>query len=316
MLLTFGDAGGIALTAAGQTTLTVGFPGSVDALLSELVLIVGQKPATANGGTITDPSGWTQRVASLAQGGYGATLGASTGNTNLWMYSKDAPSASDPETALAVTLGDTDIAWGVILRLDKSEPGAVTWVGQATGENTAGNISHTFAATNLTAGDLILHAMTVSTAISTPLAFLGWQLTQTGSTFGTGNELGEADNPAGNQLGGGFSWHPVLSGSGTGTVAMAATYDGLSTNALGACGLLRARFVSSVAQSAYRFGLDDGNEAGHTFAAAENTPVTVATATRRLLRVQLNEVAGIDSTSAYRLQYRRTDEGPTEWRDI
>lgn len=71
-----------------------------------------------------------------------------------------------------------------------------------------------------------------------------------------------------------------------------------------------------ITQSAYRFGLDDGTESGHGWEAAENTPITVATGTRRLLRVQLNETGGADNTAAYTLQYKRSDEGDDQWRDL
>lgn len=69
-------------------------------------------------------------------------------------------------------------------------------------------------------------------------------------------------------------------------------------------------------QAGYRFGLDDSTESGHGWEAAEDTPITVATATRRLLRVQIDNGTGADITTAYRLQYKRTDEADTEWRDI
>ena len=69
-------------------------------------------------------------------------------------------------------------------------------------------------------------------------------------------------------------------------------------------------------QDRYRWGLDDGTESGHTFAAAEDTPVTAPAAQRRLLRVQLAETQGADVVDGYRLQYKRADEADTEWRDI
>lgn len=72
----------------------------------------------------------------------------------------------------------------------------------------------------------------------------------------------------------------------------------------------------SITQSHYRWGLDDGTEAGHTFAAAEDTGITVATGLRRLLRVQLDETGGADDTAAYTLQYKRSDEGADQWRDL
>ena len=69
-------------------------------------------------------------------------------------------------------------------------------------------------------------------------------------------------------------------------------------------------------QSHYRWGLDDGSESAHTFAAAEDTAISAAAAQRRLLRVQVDNNTAGDITAAYRLQYKRTDEPATEWRDI
>lgn len=315
MPIAFGEAGNIFNTGAGGTTLTVYFPAGMNALTSEAVLIVAQKPATANGGTITGPGGWTQQVAALARGGYGAVLATQEGNTNLWIYTKDAPSGADSGTALAVTLGDTDVAWGVIIRLDKSEPGSVAWVGRASGEEDAGAISHVFAATDLAAGDCLLHAMAVATAISTPAAFSAWTMTQTGSTI-VGDEIAEADNAAGNSIGGGLSQWLVTAGSGAGTVTAAAQYAGLSTNAKGAAGLLRARLTPTFSVPRSRWGLDDGSEAAHTWAAPEDSVVMAAPAARRLLRAQINLSGANDDTTGKVVRYKRTDEPDSEWRTL
>lgn len=313
MPVAFGEVAAVALTAAGGTTLTVGFPRGISATLSELVVIVGQKPATANGGTITDPSGWTQRLASLAGGGYGATLGSSTGNTNLWMYSKDAPAPGDGAAPLSITLGDTDVAWGLMIRLDKSEPGSVAWASSTASEADTGQFDVTYPAINLTSGDFLVNALNISTAVSTFVDLV--TLTQTGSTI-FNSVITRAPNAGGNQLTGGMSWHAVTAGSGTGTAPMTVDISGLSTNARGPAGLLRARLTPSDRQTAYRWGLDDGNEAAHTFAAAQDTPITVGAGQRRLLRAQVDEQAAADRTAGYTLQYKRSDEGDDQWRDL
>ncbi len=69
-------------------------------------------------------------------------------------------------------------------------------------------------------------------------------------------------------------------------------------------------------QTRYRWGNDDGTDAGHTFAAAENTPVTLAANDVRLLRIQVDETAGGADTLRPLVQWRRTDEPATEWRAL
>lgn len=69
-------------------------------------------------------------------------------------------------------------------------------------------------------------------------------------------------------------------------------------------------------QARYRFGADDGNEAAHTFTAAENTGVTLAAAVPQLLRIQVDETAGVATTPRLAIQYKRTDEAATEWRNL
>lgn len=72
--------------------------------------------------------------------------------------------------------------------------------------------------------------------------------------------------------------------------------------------------LPTITQDGYRWGLDDGTESTHTWAGAEDTGITAAAGERRLLRVQLDQTNGIDSTAAYRLEYKRSDEGDDQWR--
>jgi len=101
--------------AAGGTTVTPAYPAGI--LATDIVLLfVGQKPTTANGGTVTTPTGWTLRDELTAAGGYGTTLGADTGNTNLRVYSWNTPIAGQTGN-LTVAVANNNISWAFMVRV-------------------------------------------------------------------------------------------------------------------------------------------------------------------------------------------------------
>ena len=60
-------AGAAAYSASGGTTVAPAYPSGI--LATDVVLLfLGQKPSTANGGTATTPAGWTLRDELLAAG--------------------------------------------------------------------------------------------------------------------------------------------------------------------------------------------------------------------------------------------------------
>ena len=70
-------------------------------------------------------------------------------------------------------------------------------------------------------------------------------------------------------------------------------------------------------QEGYRWGTDDGSESAHGWEAAQDTdPAGLPTETTTLLRVLVDETGSGDLTDGYKLQYKRDDESPTEWRDV
>lgn len=73
----------------------------------------------------------------------------------------------------------------------------------------------------------------------------------------------------------------------------------------------------TVEQEGYRWGLDDGTEAAHTWAAAQDVTISAGTGLTRLLRVVLNETGGAAAaTDGYKVQYKRDDEPASEWRGL
>lgn len=66
-------------------------------------------------------------------------------------------------------------------------------------------------------------------------------------------------------------------------------------------------------QTRYRFRNDDGSETTATWAAAQNTPISLAKSTPTRLRVQIQTTNDAPSAS-YKLQYRKV--GDTDWQEI
>jgi hypothetical protein len=207
---------------------------------NKLLLIVGQKPSFAGGGAVTTPSGWTL-VASLAGGGgYGATLGADTGNTNLYLYER---TADGTETgSLSVVHGSTNVLWGQILRFS-SGTGFWDSVTATTGSDAvAGNVSIA-GATNpgFTTGDMAVWAMCIPTDVTTPAQFSAHAITAAGATFGAAVESGEADSTTGNDIGGYIAYATVTAGTSTGVPTFTATAGGTTTNVRGPGVIVRLR---------------------------------------------------------------------------
>lgn len=251
--ISYGEIGALAYSAASGTTVAPSYPAGITTR-SALILLVGQKPTTANGGTVTTPSGWTL-LGSITggndgnTGGYTTTLGADTGNTNLLAYAKDTVTSSESGT-LTVTVGDNNVAWAAIIRLQSSDD--CTWAfAVGTGKDTsAGNVSIATGSMAVAAGDHLIAAMVIPTDVTTPSQFSAQALSQTGTTFGTVTEIAEPDSTAGNDIGGFIVEAPVSSGSGSGAVTLTATAGGTTTNVRGPGIVLRAR-VASVARELY-----------------------------------------------------------------
>lgn len=233
-------AGTVAYSASGGTSVSPTYP----TLVADdcLILVIGMKPSTANSGSVTTPSGWTLQGSSLAKGGYGATLGADTGNTNMWIFTKDTVSGSESGT-LAVTLATNNVAWASIVRV-RSDAGHPYLYDFGEGQDGAGNTTFTsnFAdMTDFTAGDLVVWGFCIPSDVTTPTQFSAHAITATGATFNTATELVEPDSTTGNDIGGFLAWASVASGTSTTQATVSATAGGTVTNVRGATAGLRIR---------------------------------------------------------------------------
>lgn len=232
---------------SGTTTVAPLYPTGI-AANDVVLLIIGQKPSTANGGTVTTPAGWTLRESITGQGGYGTTLGADTGNTNLFIYSKDTVTGTETGT-LTVTVGTNNVCWAVIVRIPTAGPGATFSYGTADGSRATAPTSGTAftvtltngtTAPNLQAGDMAIWAMCIPTDVLTA-GFTVPTLTSTGTTFGTGVKLEEPDDGTNNDIGGYVAYAAATAGTSTAAPTVGITATGTVTNVRGPIALIRVR---------------------------------------------------------------------------
>ncbi|MBG3877243.1 hypothetical protein FVW20_09495, partial [Desulfovibrio oxamicus] len=240
MTINWQTPGAIAYSASGGGSVAPAYPAGC-AEGDKLLLLVGQKPSTANGGGVTTPSGWSLVASLTGAGGYGTSLAADTGNTNLWAYERTVP-AGGLSGSLTVALSGNGVAWAIMLRLT-TDNGAWDSVAGTTGSDaTAGSVSVAFASNpGVTAGDLVVAALCIPTDVSTPAQFSGQAISQAGVTFGTVSEVGEPDSSTGNDIGGMVCRAAVASGTATGNPTMTATASGTTTNVRGPALFLRVR---------------------------------------------------------------------------
>lgn len=93
------------------------------------------------------------------------------------------------------------------------------------------------------------------------------------------------------------------------------SYAAVQNNSNGDSNVLTGTFTTSAAldQSHFRWRNDDGSETTATWAAAEDTPISLAKNTPVRLRVEIG-ATGDPANAAYKLQYRKV--GDSTWRDI
>lgn len=236
--------GTVAYSAQNGTTVSPSYPAGIGAD-DCIALIVGQKPSTANSGTLTTPAGWTLRDSLTAAGGYGTTLGIDTGNTNLYVLTKDTVTGAESGT-LALTVGTNNVCWAAIVLVPKGT--GTPLYGSADGQRTTTPTSplsialtNGTSATNFAAGDVALWAMCVPTDVGGGATFSAHAVTATGATFATAVELSEPNSATGNDIGGVLAYASVSSGSSTTAPTISATLAGTLTNIRGPVVMLRLR---------------------------------------------------------------------------
>lgn len=259
-------SGTIVYRGSGSVGIPPAYPAGI--LSTDVVLLfLGQKPTTANGGVATTPTGWTLREELLAAGGYGTTTGVDVGNTNLWIYSWDTPITGQTGTQ-TVAIGDSNVAWAFIVRIPTG--GGTLSYGSADGEQATTPTSpmsvaltNGATATNFATGDIAIWAMCIPTAVTTPAQFSAESITATGAVFATAVELNEPDSTLSNDIGGYSAYAFVNSGSSTTAPTVVTDVAGTLTNVRGPVVLVRVREATAGAAitGTIDFALDSVNVA-------------------------------------------------------
>lgn len=240
--VTYNTNSAFVYSALNGTSISPAYPTGVVAN-DLLVLTIGMKPSVANGGSVTTPAGWTPIISLTGAGGYATTLGADTGNTNVFSFYKVA--VGGETGSLAVTIATNNVSWARMHRISNAT-GSWSVVGATGSDVAAGNVSIAFGTNpGVTAGDLILGAMVIPTDVTTPAQFSVEAFTQTGVTFGAVTEIGEADTTTGNDMGGFIVRVPVSAGTASANPTMTATAAVTNTNVRGPGVFIRIREMNT-----------------------------------------------------------------------
>lgn len=249
--ITYQTPGAIAYSAANGTTVAPAYPAAI-AAGDLLVMIIGMKPNVANGGSVTTPSGWTALASLTGAGGFGTTLTADLGNTNVFSFYTIA--AGGETGNLTVDVAANNVSWAQMYRYSKTTG---EWsVAGATGADTATATAQSIAFSSnpgITTNDQILGAMVIPTDSSTPTQFSGEAFTATGATFAAATEVSEPDTTAGNDMGGFVARTNVTAGPATANPTMTANAVGGTTvnnNTRGPGVLIRIREAAGTAPTA------------------------------------------------------------------
>ena len=242
------------MSSAGGTSTSPTYPDAVPDENTQYVLLTGQKPSTANSGTITLPSGWTERGSIAGAGGYGSTLGSGTGNVNLKVGTLDTPTG-DESGSVTVDLATNNVAWAMMVRVDKMGSGVWEYDSTTGSDETGGAaLSVTYGDTvDLAPGDLVVVGWCQPTNVTT--RFTVPTLTASGFTFGRVTTAARPTSAVGNTIGGLVCFARVITGSGLATVTFGATAAGTTTNVRGGSVLVRLREQGAPAQRRSAFSV-------------------------------------------------------------
>ena len=233
--LTYNAAGVVDVGTAGPVVPTL--PASTDVGRSLLILVVWQKPTTANGGTVTTPTGWTLAGTSLAGGGYAGTTGIDVGNTNVHIFWKVSDTV---EASTSVTVGDNNVCAARIFGFTATVEGSYS-IAVASGEDTVGDASFSVTAgtdPGVVSGDFVMVFAAVASDAAT---FATHTLTQTGVTYGAVTELQNSATTSGNDLRYLGAMASATAGTSGAAPVFGSTAGGTTTNARGACAFVRVR---------------------------------------------------------------------------
>lgn len=269
-----------------------------------VLLFIAQKPRVANSGTITTPAGWSLVASKLDAGGYGTTLGSGTGNTNLKIFSWDAPVAGQTGT-LTVSLGNNSVTGSVMCRIPTG--GGNIQFGSATGEQATTPTSSLSISTvndalapNFKADDIAIWQMVTASVVGYSAHGIS---AGAGITFNTPTEALELGTGGGNQYDSVIAYAKVSGGSSTTAPTVTATLSGTLTDARGPAAVLRIRQTAPVlaqltGSSSLTFTSTANLSSTHTGSTSGTTAVTFSSS------ATLGARAAISGTATLKLRAR------------
>lgn len=154
---------------AGATSLAVPWPTAAGLVAANVLnyLVVALKPGAVGAGSITTPSGWTL-LASHTGGGYGATLGAGTGNAQVYLFTKQNDNTASGNLAVTIVPGGGNgvacANMGRIEKLKGSWKPVVTAVAEATANVPTGIYNPSM---DVAPGDFLLYGFALSSILVT-----------------------------------------------------------------------------------------------------------------------------------------------------
>jgi len=261
-MATWQTAGEVAYSAQNGTSVSPAHPtGSAEG--DKLILVVGQKPSAANGGTCSTPSDWNPVATAnntdpTNTGGYGTSLAADTGNTNLYVFERTVP-AGGLSGNLTVTVGTNNVAWAYIARLTPAANHTWDSIAASVGKDTTDGSAISVAASSapgFAAGDAVLGCFCCPTDAIT--GFSSYGFAASGATFSTAVQDAYADSGTGNDIGGFSCDAYVTAGSSTSNPTLTATAAGTVSNVRGPGIVVRIR----EAEIALSTGSMDASETG------------------------------------------------------
>lgn len=232
-------AGTPVYSTSGGTTVAPSYSTLPTILANDAIyLVIAQKPSAANGGTVSAITGYTLVATLGAAGGYGATLGNNTGNTNLYIYRKDTVAGTESGT-LTVTVGTNGVCSAVFVLLRPVTGYTLSEASASGSDTTAGNVSITAGSDpGEGPGDIALFTFNGASALAT---YSAQAITTTSVTYGAVTVLASPSTTVGNDVAGFVASAPVVSGTSTGAPVFAATTGGTTTNARGPGIVVRIR---------------------------------------------------------------------------
>jgi len=255
-----------------------------------VIQINGSPDGTGTVGNISLPAGWTQAVAQT-------TTGAASNSMHAVFYRQvqdGDPSSITVTHTQTQTIGAICATYAGVHSavLDVTPPAMTTGAGNAVSPSI----------TTVTNGCRILRFAINDGAPG---------FTDAAIPAGTTLRGTMANNPPSNGMNMGFADAEQATAGATGT----ATWSGGASEEYVAATIALRPITVTYEQEGYRFRNDDGSESGATWKAAQDVAAETPKNTNIRIRV-LSNATGDGAAATATLQFKRSDEAASEWRNV